>query len=222
MKPLLASVILAIAACLCGRAEAAPPLVDLDELTEYWLPAQAVIKPETGPSADEGMQSERALVEILIDDAGRVSQAQVVEYSPEGSNPEWARQVAAQMTFNPAPRNTGRTPVVTRIPVVGTDVEAMRIDGSSDEAMRASVTAMLDSLSDEQKVLLHAALLQLSVDGIGSLEEMQERFPDMSPKVEFLRERLDGMTMQEILAEAETARGEEGAPRLFLRGIEPR
>lgn len=222
MKSILVATILAIATCLGARAEATPPVVELGELTEYWLPAQTVIKPETGPPADEGVQSDSALVEILIDNAGRVSRAQVVEYAPEGSNPEWARQVASQMRFQPAPGNSGRAPVITRIPVAATDLDALRIDGSSDDAMLASIRAISASLPDQQKVLLRAALLQLSLDGIGSLEEMQERFPDMNPKVEFLRERLDGMTVSEILAEAAAASGEEGAPRLILQGIEPR
>ena len=221
MKSIMAAAVLIIAASLGSQAVAAAPLVDLHELTAYWLPAEAVIAPETSPSADEGAPSDSALVEILIGSDGRVSQAHVVEYSPEDSNPEWARQVATQMTFKPAPENTARTPVTTRLPVSAIDVDAVRIDGSSDEAMHASVTLMLASLPDQQKVLLQTALLQLSIDDIGSVEELRERFPDMNPRVEFLRERIDGMTMPEILAEAEAASRKEGAPQMSIQGPEP-
>src|SRR5690554_5138504 len=106
MKSIMTTAALLMVACLGSQALAAPPLVDLRELATYWLPAQTMIRPETDSSASDGVRSERALVEIVIDSDGRVPQAHVVEYSPQGSNPEWARQVAAQMTFEPAPENT--------------------------------------------------------------------------------------------------------------------
>lgn len=217
-KQFLAASLLAVLFA-AGRASAAPPVaVDLAELEGYWTPTRTTMTPDLQLSVDSAAQSETALVEIVIGREGRVTQAHVLQFSPAGSDPEWARQVAAQMHFEPAANNPERTPVTTRIPVSGLDAERLRIDGSSEDALHRSLAQMLAPLPEPEQVRLHMALMQLAVDGLGSEAEMKDRFSEGVPSIMFVRERIDGMNREEILAEAEAASRREGAPKLFLPG----
>ena len=77
---------------------------------------------------------------------------------------------------------------------------APRIDGSSDEAFRASVTKVRESLPEAGRAHFDKALLEISMDGAlaralsgVSRDAMQRQ----------MRERLAGKTAAEVLAEAD-------------------
>jgi len=77
---------------------------------------------------------------------------------------------------------------------------APRIDGSSEEAFRASVTKVRESVPEAEKPRFDKALLEISMEGAlaralsgVSREAMQKQ----------MRERLAGKTAAEVLAEAD-------------------
>ncbi|NZA26689.1 hypothetical protein H0E84_09850 [Luteimonas sp. SJ-92] len=211
-----------------GAAPAGPLEVHPDALERYWLPRAAEMKRRVSEARQArwsraGMATAVKL-DYTIDAQGRVRDIEVAETAPAGASPEWAVWMLRQHRFEAA--GEARDPVPVRTwtemrmgPPPGArpgGPAAARIDGSSEEAMQDSLATMMAPLPEAQRTVLLTALLQLAVDGLGSEAEMRERFPDGAPSPAYARSRVDGMTREEILAEAEAASRAEGAPRLVL------
>ncbi|GEM_PF-778199 len=85
--------------------------------------------------------------------------------------------------------------------------EPLRIDGTSDESAQASYTKMARGLSSEGKMALALAVLKLNMEGINSAYEMLNTPGASNPSITRIRERVNGMTAQEIIALSETVQG---------------
>lgn len=85
--------------------------------------------------------------------------------------------------------------------------EPLRIDGTTDETAQASYTKMARGLSPERKMALALAVLKLNMEGINSAHEMLNTPGANSPSITRIRERVNGMTAQEIIALGETVEG---------------
>jgi len=101
---------------------------------------------------------------------------------------------------------TFRCLLLTLLLVVGgiaTAAEPLRIDGSSAETAKASYLKMAKKLPPAQQQALGLAVLKLNLDGVQSAYQAMDR----DTSIVGIRERVDGMTAEEIIALGETATG---------------
>ena len=85
---------------------------------------------------------------------------------------------------------------------------APRIDGSSDEAFRASVVKVRESVPESDRPRFDKALLEISMDGalVRALSGVSREATQRQ-----MRERLAGKTAAEVLAEADQIESQEKA-----------
>lgn len=88
----------------------------------------------------------------------------------------------------------------------------LRIDGSSHASAQRTFAAMDDELPPEKQLALRMAILQINLDGVRTAADAPQ---DLSAGN--IRARIDGMSADEIIAEAAKAAAKEDAPRMELQ-----
>lgn len=83
--------------------------------------------------------------------------------------------------------------------------EPVRIDGSTDAAAEASFKRMLKQAPTRKKQELHMAMLAVVMDDVGSAYELVQRPELKNPSIALVKERVDGMTADELIALAKTS-----------------
>lgn len=81
--------------------------------------------------------------------------------------------------------------------------DPVRLDGSSDQAALDSFDLMRAELSQKKQADLVFAVLKINMDGVGSASEMLANPALRETTVARIRDRVDGMTAEEIITEAE-------------------
>jgi uncharacterized protein DUF6694 len=95
--------------------------------------------------------------------------------------------------------------------------DAIRIDGSSDDAANRSFQRMMESLKPDQQQALAIALIQINLGGAQSAQDML-RNPNMQhPSAGQVRDKIAGMTAPEIIAFA----NKTATTKAFIQGQEP-
>jgi PBP1b-binding outer membrane lipoprotein LpoB len=85
--------------------------------------------------------------------------------------------------------------------VAGCSKSAPTIDTSSDKAMKASLQRVLESLPVEKQAKFQSAVMLITISGLTPAEMSAE--DGAARSMERLKERLDGKTGEEVIAEAE-------------------
>ncbi|PJK00636.1 hypothetical protein CO641_01260 [Lysobacteraceae bacterium NML91-0213] len=194
----------------------APLRVEYEQLTQWWRPVGSPFEP--GPAYGGSNPAQSVVVELTIDRDGVPRDVSVVDATPAGADGAWAHRFVSDDTrYLPAATNLERRPVIVRMPLtlalVGT---ALRIDGSSDAAARESFARMMDALPDPERLRLQLAVMQIALAGMGSVADMNRRYPGGLPTIVDIRDRVDGMTHAGILAAAAAEAARDGAPRLGI------
>lgn len=94
--------------------------------------------------------------------------------------------------------------------------EPMRLDGSSDSTAERSFKQMMDAQEPDAQMQLATAMLQLNMAGVSSAEEMMADPELRNPSIARIREQVDGLTAEEIIALASGSGVET-----FIPGREP-
>jgi len=94
--------------------------------------------------------------------------------------------------------------------------EPTRLDGSSDSAAERSFKQMMDAQEPDAKMQLAMAMLQLNMAGVSSAEEMMADPELRNPSIARVREQVDGMSADEIIALASGS-----GVQTFIAGQEP-
>lgn len=88
--------------------------------------------------------------------------------------------------------------------------ETLRISGESEETFHASLAEMERSLSREERIHFHAAILRIRLTGIGSVEEARRSTGGKPIRAIEIKDQIDGLTIAEILELAERSDVEVG------------
>lgn len=211
--------LLACALLACGQVLAANPEpaieVPASELVQWWTPSTSrVIADASKKPAESTTQAVRATdveVRFEIGQDGHVRDTRIVHSSPAEADADWAREVVGQLEFEPSASNSARKSVASTMSVRLHPDHTPRIDGRTEQAAAASFKKMLQSLPEGQRMLLHVAVLQLNVEGMGSASDVTGEL-----SVARVRDRIDGMTAVQIMAAAETSSRSPGAPKLMI------
>ncbi|MGY4516546.1 hypothetical protein [Lysobacter sp. HA18] len=83
--------------------------------------------------------------------------------------------------------------------------DPIRIDGSTDVRAKASFNHMVDAASPERARELQVAVLLTVMDGVGSAREMLSRPELRSPSIALIKDRVNGMTADELIALSKTS-----------------
>lgn len=117
-------------------------------------------------------------------------------------------------------RIASRLPHVAAVLLLATGAsaaEAIRIDGSSDAKATATFNRMVAAGDPARRQALLMAMIKINMDGVDSASEMLADPKLRNPSIANIRQRLDGMTADEILALAD---GIESTS-VFIAGQEP-
>jgi len=79
--------------------------------------------------------------------------------------------------------------------------EPTRIDAASAESAERSYEQMFWELPEAKRLELQMAILQLNMDGVGSASEMLADPELRNPRIKRIRDRVAGMTADQIIAE---------------------
>ncbi len=101
-------------------------------------------------------------------------------------------------------------------PRIASAAEPTRIDGSSDQAAERSFQKMMGERDRDAQMQLAMAMLQINMAGVSSASEMLANPELRNPSITRIRDRVDGMTAEEMIALA--AAGDIGG---FIQGEEP-
>lgn len=86
------------------------------------------------------------------------------------------------------------------------------IDASSDEALKASIENVQNSLSDDKKMEFRQAVLSIALQSFDPSQMMQQSGSDNDDAtmvyLQAIKDRIDGKTADEIIALAESLRKE--------------
>ena len=85
---------------------------------------------------------------------------------------------------------------------------APTIDGSSEEAMEASIDAMKESLPAEQQAEFEQALQLIAMDGM-NLGDLMQGEKGAEQIIQRYAEDLDGLTAEEVIAKGEAIEAEQ-------------
>ncbi len=78
--------------------------------------------------------------------------------------------------------------------------DPLRIDASSDDAAKASFARMIEPLPAGKRQELQIAILVLNMDGVSSAYEAIQNPALRRPSIERIKDRVAGMTAEEIIA----------------------
>jgi hypothetical protein len=81
--------------------------------------------------------------------------------------------------------------------------EPIRINAETEAAFVSSYKAMEQSLNREERIRLYGAILRVRLQGIGSAEESRRILGGQPIRPIDVKDRIDGLTYEEILALAE-------------------
>ena len=81
--------------------------------------------------------------------------------------------------------------------------DPIRLDASSDQAALNSFKSMLEQLPQQKQEDLQFAVLKINMDGVGSASEMLADPALRAPTIARIKDRVAGMTAEEILAVSE-------------------
>lgn len=104
----------------------------------------------------------------------------------------------------------------TIAPRIAMAADPVRIDGSSDRAAERSFQKMMGKRDRDAQMQLAMAMLQINMAGASSASEMLANPELRKPSIMRIREQVDGMTAEEIVALAAA-----GGTRAFIQGQEP-
>ena len=83
--------------------------------------------------------------------------------------------------------------------------EPIRIDGTTDDTAARSFERMMDVASPEQAQELRAAMLLVALDGVESASEMLASPELRNPSIALIKDRVDGMTADELIELSKTS-----------------
>ena len=89
--------------------------------------------------------------------------------------------------------------------LTGIAAEPLRIDGTTEETANERFRSMVEQATPEKRMALQGAMLLIVMDGVGSAAEMLARPELRSPSIALVRERVDGMTAEELIALSKTS-----------------
>jgi hypothetical protein len=91
---------------------------------------------------------------------------------------------------------------VALVSIAAFAAQPITIDASSEQSAQESYTKMFESLSDSKRIQLQMAILKINMDGIGSASEMMAEPELRNPGIKRIRNRVAGMTADQIIDEA--------------------
>lgn len=83
--------------------------------------------------------------------------------------------------------------------------DPVRIDGTTNETAEASFRRMVEQAPPDKSRELQMAMLLIVMDGVGSAREMLSRPELRSPTIALVKERVNGMTADELIALSKTS-----------------
>jgi hypothetical protein len=92
--------------------------------------------------------------------------------------------------------------LVALVSMAALAAQPVTIDASSEQSAQESYTKMFDSLSGSKRVQLQMAILLINMDGVGSASEMMADPELRNPGIKRIRDRVAGMTADQIIDEA--------------------
>lgn len=105
---------LLLAGCASQPADVPTAMeVSSADLPRYWTVATPTVSMPAGLLGNSKPMATHVVVAYTIDANGKVRDAEVASFSPEGSSPSWAVTMVGKNRFTPGPENPGAEPVRT-------------------------------------------------------------------------------------------------------------
>ena len=114
MRSLAITLVLLLAGCASPPASVgAAREVASDDLPNYWTVVTPTVSMPAGLLGSSKPMATHVVVAYTIDSDGKVRDAEVASFSPEGGSPGWAVTMVRKNRFAPGPKNPGGEPVRT-------------------------------------------------------------------------------------------------------------
>lgn len=110
----LATAVLSLAGCAGAPVQNATALaISGEQVQDYWTPVTDTITRPVPRLRSGAMHTpaEKVTVTYLIDSTGKVHDARVVSFEPEGTSARWAVAAVTAFSYQPSAANSARTPV---------------------------------------------------------------------------------------------------------------